>query len=272
MTSTAIKHFSVTPSQVNGKLESQAIHFHLYIGSVVLNKSSGEPLEGLSASRVTFTFDDSSLAFKPFTAIQRSNVSEEEVTAQKERFHFLPDELGSVYSQLRRKCSMYVLFRRCSHGPLKESGQTREGAAVNYIEWRAMSSVMEHCGSPRYGTGGTLCALWHKLICLNILCHNYSCSGRKQGFKCSWKIGPTQSQSLFSYDLNQNIHQTLYSVLKCNIHLSHTYKGVHCHCIRYNFKSIKCHLKTNSASFLIELSTFNITFILNNKTKQATIW
>lgn len=48
-TSTAIKHFSVTPSQVNGKLESQAINFHLYIGSVVLNKSSGEPLEGLCA-------------------------------------------------------------------------------------------------------------------------------------------------------------------------------------------------------------------------------
>lgn len=210
MTSTAIKHFSVTPSQVNGKLESQAINFHLYIGSVVLNKSSGKPLEGLGASRVTFTFD-SSLAFKPFTAIQRSNVHEEEVTAQKERFHFLPDELGSAYSQLRRKCSMYVLFRRCSHGPLKERGQSREEAAVNYIEWRAMSSVMEHCGSPRIRSRGnrgprcTLCALWHKWICLNIVCHYYSCSGRKEGFKCSWKIGSTQSQSLFSYNLNQNI-------------------------------------------------------------------
>lgn len=210
----------MTPSQVNGKLESQAINFLLYIGSVVLNKSSGEPLEGLGASRVTFSFDDSSLAFKPFTTIQCSNVSEEEVTAQKERFHFLPDELGSVYSQLRRKCSMYVLFRCCSHGPLKESGKTREEAAVNYIEWRAMSSVMEHCGSPRYRTGGTeghaaRCVLFGINESALISCAITIAAVEER----SWKIGSTQSQSLFSYDLNQNMqlrqngNQNLYNVL-----------------------------------------------------------
>lgn len=175
----------------------------------MLNKSSGEPLERLGTSRVTFTFDDSSLAFRPFTAIQCSSVREEEVTAEKERFHFLPDELRTAYQWQRRKCSMYVLFRRCSHGPFKERDESWAGAAVNYIEWRAMSSVMEHCGSPRIWNEGnrrprcTLCGLWHKWICLNILCHFQLLW--KEGLKCRWKIGSTLSESLFWLNLNQNI-------------------------------------------------------------------
>lgn len=47
MTSMAIKHFFVTLSQVNAKLESKVINFQLYIVSVMLNKSLGEPLVGL---------------------------------------------------------------------------------------------------------------------------------------------------------------------------------------------------------------------------------
>lgn len=176
----------------------------------MLNKSSGKPLERLGTSRVTFTFDDSSLAFRPFTAIHCSSLHEEEVTVEKERFHFLPDELRTAYQWHRRQCSMYVLFRRCSHGPLKERDESREGAAVNYIEWRAMSSVMEHCGSPRIWNegnrrGGKHCVVFGINESALTSCAISSCCGREEGLKCRWKIGSTLSESLFWLNLNQNI-------------------------------------------------------------------
>lgn len=153
----------------------------------MLNKSSGKPLERLGTSRVTFTFDDSSLAFRPFTAIHCSSLHEEEVTVEKERFHFLPDELRTAYQAQEtvfHVCIIQTLFswptQRERWEPRRSSSElhrVESDVICNGTLW--ISTDMEW---GKQKGRETLCGLWHKWICLNILCH-FQLLWKRGGFK-----------------------------------------------------------------------------------------